>query len=158
MTRPTWEDYFLEIAKVVATRSHDEQTQHGCVLVKDNRIIGTGYNGVPRGMSDDNKWPKTRPTTDEEKNSVFENKYWCMMHSERNALLNRSVNCDGIIAYVTGEPCLDCLLHMWQGGVYQVVYIQGHGSYLITQVERERRDFFLEQSGMQLIPVTTVQR
>ena len=51
--RPEWDDYFLGIAQVVAQRSHDAQTQHGCVITDANhRIIGVGYNGFPRGMDD----------------------------------------------------------------------------------------------------------
>ena len=54
MQRPTWTDYFLGLAKVISQRSHDIHTQHGCVITDSkNRILGVGYNGFPRGCSDD---------------------------------------------------------------------------------------------------------
>jgi len=61
MDRPSWDDYFLGIAKVVAQRSHDQHTKHGCVITDlEHRILGVGYNGFPKGM-DDSKLPLTRP-------------------------------------------------------------------------------------------------
>jgi len=51
--RPSWENYFLGLAKVVSQRSHDIHTQHGCVITdKSNRILGMGYNGFARGLDD----------------------------------------------------------------------------------------------------------
>ena len=51
--RPSWDQYFLAIAHLVSIRSHDEQTQVGCVIVNgDNHIVGVGYNGFPSGIED----------------------------------------------------------------------------------------------------------
>ena len=61
MNRPDWNNYFLGIAKVVAQRSHDQHTKHGCVITDAvHRILGVGYNGFPKGMND-SKLPLTRP-------------------------------------------------------------------------------------------------
>ena len=88
-----WTDYFLNIAKEVSKKSKDVHTQCGCILVHNNKIIGTGYNSFPRLMNDDNL-PTTRPE-----------KYDWMIHSERNALLNRTMIVDAFKAYMTTKPC-----------------------------------------------------
>ena len=125
--RPEWDDYFLGIAQVVAQRSHDAQTQHGCVITDANhRIIGVGYNGFPRGM-DDSSLPTTRPE-----------KYPWMIHAERNALSNCVIRPDKGIAYVTGQCCNDCIMALWQEGVETVV------------MAKNRFDFFVKNSGMKI--------
>ena len=93
--RPSWTDYFLGLAKVISQRSHDIHTQHGCVITdQNNRILGVGYNGFPRGLKDSDL-PTSRPE-----------KYSWMVHSERNALSNCVVRPDDGIAYVTGQCCI----------------------------------------------------
>jgi dCMP deaminase len=139
LPRPTWIEYFLMIAKLVSLRSHDTETRHGCVITKDNRIVATGYNGLPKGMKDDWVFPNTRP-----------DKYPFMKHSEQNAVWNLVQKYEDMVAYVTGEPCNDCLHAMWQAGVKEVYYIIAHGSHLITEKTREERRLFLSQSGMKL--------
>ena len=96
-----------------STRSHDTQTQCGCVLVKDNRIISSGYNGFLRSV-DHSDLPTTRP-----------GKYPFMIHSEANAIYNATINGQttlGSVAYVTAVPCLDCLQALYQCGVSEVVF------------------------------------
>ncbi len=91
---------FLEIAYLIAKRSPDSQTQHGCVLVKNNRIIATGYNGWNANSNDD-LIPNIRP-----------HKYHFVIHAEQNAIYNAAkegVSVDGAIAYITGHPCTECM-------------------------------------------------
>lgn len=137
--RPSWTDYFLGLAKVVSQRSHDSQTQHGCVITdSNNRILGVGYNGFPRGM-DDSKLPDTRP-----------DKYPWMIHSERNALSNCIVRPDGGIAYVTGQCCNDCIMALWQEGVTTVVMTKCHGTHLFDENAKKRFNTFVEMSGINI--------
>lgn len=141
-TRPGWVEYFLGLARVVSKRSHDEETQHGCVIAdRKNRIISVGYNGFPRGMKDA-ELPARRPA-----------KYDWMLHSERNAVANCIIRPDGAIAYVTGEPCNDCLMYLWQHGIEKVFYIDQHGSHLINEKTRSIREEFLKHTGMEVIAV-----
>jgi dCMP deaminase len=106
-----WDSYFLALAFLISERSHDEQTKHGCVIVdKDHHIIGTGYNGFPRNINE-YMLPNVRPL-----------KYDWMIHSEANAIYNstkKPINCT---AYVTGKPCQNCLLAMWQAGISEIVH------------------------------------
>lgn len=110
MTRPTWHHTFMSIAYEMAKRSHDAQTQHGSVIIKNNRILSTGYNGFIRGI-DDEVLPNTRPE-----------KYPWMVHSEVNALLNCEHRPEGATIYITGHPCLNCYQCMIQAGIAEIIY------------------------------------
>lgn len=140
--RPSWTDYFLGLAKVVSQRSHDLQTQHGCVITDaHNRILGVGYNGFPRGLKDEHL-PNTRP-----------DKYPWMIHAERNALSNCVVRPDKGIAYVTGQCCNDCIMALWQEGVTSVVMANNHGTHLFDEEAQKRFDTFIQMSGMNIVYV-----
>lgn len=137
--KPTWTDYFLGIAKVVSQRSHDIHTQHGCVITdQNNRILGVGYNGFPKGM-DDNLLPTERPE-----------KYHWMIHAERNALSNCVIRPDNGIAYVTGQSCNDCIMALFQEGVNEVYMIQSHGTVLFDSDAKKRFDTFIKMSKMKI--------
>jgi dCMP deaminase len=141
--RPIWTDYFLGLAKVISQRSHDIHTQHGCVITdQNNRILGVGYNGYPRGL-DDAKLPKNRP-----------DKYPWMVHSERNALSNCVVRPDNGIAYVTGQCCNDCIMALWQEGVQTVYMIDDHGTHLFDDNAKKIFDTFVEMSEIKIFKVT----
>lgn len=108
---PSWDQYFLSIAKVVATRSPDPNTKHGCVIVnKKNRIVSTGYNGPLQGI-DDEQVPLTRPA-----------KYDHLLHSEENALLFSTESLEGCTAYITGHPCVRCFRSLAQKGVVRIAF------------------------------------
>ncbi len=140
MQRPNWTDYFLGLAKVVSQRSHDSQTQHGCVITdNNNRIVGLGYNGFARGL-DDELLPKTRPE-----------KYPWMIHAERNALSNCIIRPENGTAYVTGQCCNDCIMALWQEGVTTVVMADGHGTHLFNEEEQKRFDTFVNMSGISIV-------
>lgn len=137
--RPNWTDYFLGLAKVVSQRSHDVHTQHGCIIVdKNNRILGVGYNGFPRGL-DDSVLPTERPY-----------KYQWMIHAEKNALANCVVRPDGATAYVTGQCCNDCVIALWQEGIQKIVMADNHGTVLFDESEQIRFDTFIKMSGMKI--------
>ena len=110
-----WDKYFMEVAKLSAQRSKDPNTQVGaCVVDQKNRIIGIGYNGFPRGCSDDSL-PWSRPE-----------KYFYVCHAEVNALLN-STNfnlLEGATLYVTLFPCNECAKMIIQLGIKKIVYLE----------------------------------
>ena len=104
--RPSWVDYFFNIAEVVATRSHDAETQVGCVIVdENNRILTTGYNGFPPGIDDDLP-PNTRPQ-----------KYPYMIHAEINAIASSRQDLKGSTLYCTHSPCIECSKAIITAGV-----------------------------------------
>jgi dCMP deaminase len=111
--RMTWDEMFLINALIWSAKSHDSQTKHGCIIAKNNTILSTGYNGFIRDI-DDSVLPTTRPE-----------KYDFMIHAEHNAILNcarNGISTIGATAYITGEPCNNCLQYMWQAGITRVVY------------------------------------
>ena len=107
-----WRDYFLNLAHFTAERSKDPSTQVGCVLVRDNRILATGYNGMPLGMHEE--------TSDWERPQ----KYDRVLHAEANAIgdaARRGVSTNGSTAYTTHFPCLGCAKILIAAGVDMVV-------------------------------------
>jgi dCMP deaminase len=129
----------LGLAKVISQRSHDVHTQHGCVITdQNNRILGVGYNGYPRGL-DDSKLPKDRP-----------DKYPWMVHSERNALSNCVVRPDNGIAYVTGQCCNNCLLALLQNGITKIVMAKSHGTVLFDEKQQEVFDKLITMSSVEI--------
>ena len=110
--RETWDDYFYKIAKQISTRSRDD-SKVGTVLVnKENIILSTGYNGLPRHVSDDS----SRIEGDEEKLK------WTV-HAEANAICNAArvgVSTKDSTAYVTKFPCARCAGELVQAGVIRL--------------------------------------
>ena len=109
-----FDEYYLNIAKVVSEKSKDS-TKHGCVIVGEhNNIVSTGYNNPPRG-SDDSKVPfDVRP-----------NKYDFIEHSERNAIYNAAkhgIALNNSTFYVTGIPCIDCFRAIISCGAKRLIF------------------------------------
>ena len=113
----TWDEYFMGVAKLSAMRSKDPSTQVGaCIVSQDNKILSMGYNGFPRGCSDDDfPWKREGPP--------LENKYFYTTHSELNAILNyRGGSLEGASLYVTLFPCNECAKAIIQAGIREIVY------------------------------------
>lgn len=139
MNRPNWTNYFLGLAKAVSQRSHDAQTQHGCVITdQEHRILGVGYNGFPKNLPD-HLLPNLRPE-----------KYSWMIHAERNALSNCTIRPENGIAYVTGQCCNDCIMALWQEGIRTVIMSKSHGTHLFTKKEQEVFDTFVKLSKINI--------
>ena len=117
-----WDEYFMGIAKLSSMRSKDPNTQVGCCIVKDNRILSMGYNGFPNGCSDDDfPWGKNG---DDELNT----KYLYVTHSELNAILNYKGSLEGSTLYVTLFPCNECSKAIIQSGIKKIIYIDDKDS------------------------------
>ena len=114
----SWNEYFMGVAMLAARRSKDPSTQVGaCIVSEDNIIISTGYNGMPKGCSDDEfPWERTG-----EEN---ETKYPYVVHAELNAILNANGrDLRGSRLYVALFPCNECAKAIIQSGVREVVYL-----------------------------------
>ena len=114
----SWDEYFMGVALLAAERSKDPSTQVGaCIVDENNRILSTGYNGFPRGCSDD-IFPWNRNEED------GETKYPFVVHAELNAILNtRGKSLVGSRVYVGLFPCHECAKAIIQAGVKEVVYL-----------------------------------
>lgn len=138
--RPEWTDYFLGLAKAISQRSHDIHTKHGCVITdRQNRILGVGYNGFPKGMND-SELPLSRPE-----------KYYWMIHAEKNALSNCVIRPDNGIAYVTGQCCNDCIMSLWQEGITKVIMATNHGTHLFDEYAQKRFDLFVSRTKIEIL-------
>ena len=113
----SWDEYFMGVAKLSALRSKDPNTQVGaCIVSEDNKILSMGYNGLPRGCSDD-EFPWSR------EGDPLDNKYLYTAHSELNAILNyRGGSLAGAKLYVTLFPCNECAIAIIQSGIREVIY------------------------------------
>ena len=111
----SWDEYFMGIAMLAARRSKDPNTQVGaCIVSQDNIILSTGYNGMPKGCSDD-EYPWEREGT--------ETKYPYVVHAELNAILNANGrDLRGSRLYVALFPCNECAKAIIQSGIREVVY------------------------------------
>ena len=108
-----WDERFLRIATEVASWSKDPGTTVGAVLVSDKRIIATGYNGFPQGISDRFERYEDRDL-----------KLAYTVHAEVNAILNAAKNgakTNGSTLYVTFPPCVSCSTSVIQAGITRVV-------------------------------------
>ncbi len=139
----SWDEYFMGVALLTAQRSKDPSTQVGsCIVGKDNRILSTGYNGLPCGCSDD-EFPWER-----EGDSVNETKYPFVVHAELNAILNaRGKNLTGAKLYVALFPCNECAKAIIQAGITEVIYLSNKYAHTEGTVASRR---MLEAAGVKL--------
>jgi len=115
MTRARWEEYFMNIAKQVATRSTCERKFVGAVIVRDKTILSTGYNGSIRGM----------PHCDEAGHMMENNHCVATIHAEANAVLQAAKNgvrIEDAEVYITASPCWHCFKMMANAGIKKIYY------------------------------------
>ena len=113
----TWDEYFMGVAMLSGMRSKDPNSQVGaCIVSEDNKILSMGYNGFPKGCSDD-AFPWAR------EGEPLDTKYLYVTHSELNAILNyRGGSLEGAKMYVTLFPCNECAKAIIQAGIKTLVY------------------------------------
>ena len=121
--RPDWDEYFMEIAKVVAARSNCSRRHVAAVIVKDKRIISTGYNGTPRGIKncDEGGCPRCNSDTP----SGHDLAACLCSHAEENAIVQAAyhgISIKGATLYTTFSPCLLCAKMIINGGIAEVVF------------------------------------
>ncbi len=130
----TWDEYFMGIALLAARRSKDPSTQVGaCIVTQDNIIISTGYNGMPKGCSDDEfPWGREGENT----------KYPYVVHAELNAILNANGrDLRGSRLYVALFPCNECAKAIIQSGVKEVIYLSNkYADSMATLASRRMLD------------------
>jgi dCMP deaminase len=122
MSRLSWDNYFKELAQLVAKRSPCERLHVGCVLVKDNRIISTGYNGFLPGA--------------EHKSIIVDNHEQATVHAEQNCITDcakRGVNTTDSIACITHYPCINCYKVLVSAGVKEIYYIDDYKNNPIVE-------------------------
>ena len=112
----SWEAFFMGLAEIAAQRSKDPSTQVGaCIVGMNNEILSVGYNGFPRGCSDDSSYWKRE-------GEFLETKYARVCHAELNAILLRRGSVEGARLFVTLFPCNECAKAIIQSGIKEVIY------------------------------------
>ena len=114
----SWDEYFMGVALLSAQRSKDPGTQVGaCIVSKQNKIVGAGYNGMPIGCNDDEfPWDRT--------GDFLDTKYPYVCHAELNAILNNiGMDLHGCRIYTALFPCNECSKAIIQAGITEVIYL-----------------------------------
>lgn len=120
--RPSWDAYFMQIADLVKTRATCPRRQVGAVIVKEKRILSTGYNGAPRGLK---HCPDGGPQHDWPDGCMKAGHCIRSLHAEQNALLQAAmlgVPVQGSTIYVTCQPCNSCAKMIINAGIEKVIY------------------------------------
>ena len=113
--RPSWDEYFMTLSKLAAIMATCPKRHVGSVIVKNKRVLATGYNGAPPGL----------PHCTEVGCLIFENEgSSCrrVLHSEQNAILQDSRNVEGATLYTSYLPCVDCMKEIVSVKITEVVY------------------------------------
>jgi dCMP deaminase len=128
--RASWDEYFMRIACVVATRATCDRRQVGAVIVRDKTILSTGYNGSIRGLGH----------CDDVGHLMEDGHCLRTVHAEANAIVQAAKNgvaIDGSTIYVTASPCWSCFKLIANGGIKRVCYGEFYRDERIFQVAQE---------------------
>ncbi|GAC1395834.1 MAG: cytidine/deoxycytidylate deaminase family protein [Vulcanimicrobiaceae bacterium] len=143
VSRPGWDEYFMEVARTVATRATCPRASVGAVVVREHRILTTGYNGAPRGVAH---------CADAGCEMVAGH---CVRstHAEANAVVQgalHGVGLDGATAYCTHQPCVNCAKLLISAGVARIVYEAAYADAFAQMM--------LAEAGVALVHFATLER
>lgn len=127
--RASWDEYFMNIAREVATRSTCDRKHVGAVIVRDKTILSTGYNGSVRGL----------PHCDEIGHMLVDGHCVRTIHAEMNAIIQAAKNgtsIDGAAIYVTASPCWSCFKSIANAGIKRIVYAEFYRDERIFETAR----------------------
>lgn len=141
--RASWDEYFMNIAREVATRSTCARKHVGAVIVRDRSILATGYNGSIRGL----------PHCDDEGHLMEEGHCVRTIHAEANAVIQAArhgVRIEDAMIYVTASPCFGCFKMIANAGISRIVY---------GEFYRDQRIFdFANRLGIELVEARATDR
>ena len=137
--RPSWDEYFMDLAVLTAKRSTCLRRQVGAVIVKNKHIIATGYNGAPRGVPHcDEKGGCLRQQLNVPSGERHE---LCRaLHAEQNAIIQAATlgqSIEGGTIYVTNQPCVICAKMIINAGIRRIVVKEGYPDELAVEILRE---------------------
>lgn len=138
--RKSWDRYFMDIALIVSNRSTCLSAPKGAVIVKDKRILTTGYSGAPSGISDckyDNKYCYKRKLGF---NSGEGHDFCLAVHAEANAILQAAslgISIKGTTMYCTHKPCFDCFKLIINSDIQKIIYLNEYPSSMVEPMRKE---------------------
>ena len=130
MARPSWDEYFMELAQVVAKRSTCNRRKVGTVLVRDKRILTTGYNGSPSGL----------PHCTDVGCLIVDGHCVRAIHAEQNAIIQAAlhgITLKGATCYVTSSPCVHCAKMLIAAGIERIVYMDEYTEQIGLEMARQ---------------------
>ena len=132
-----WNEYFMNIAKMVSLKSKDTKRQVGAILVsqKDNRILSTGYNGLPSHINDNIDWNNRELV------------HSMIIHAEMNCILYAETKYENSILYSTLSPCKDCIKIIAAANITKVIYLEEYKDLEISK-------YLCQSFGIELIKFT----
>jgi len=138
--RPGWDEYFLEVAHLVAKRATCLRRRVGAVLVKDKKILATGYNGAPSGLK---HCIDSRCLREKLKVPSGERHELCRgLHAEQNVLLQAAlygISTKDSVLYATNQPCIICAKMLINAGIKEIVVSSGYPDQMAGEFFREAR-------------------
>jgi len=140
--RPGWDEYFMQIARTVATRATCPRASVGAVLVREHRILTTGYNGSPRGVAHCSEVGCT----------IVNGHCMRATHAEANAVVQgalHGINLSDSVAYCTHQPCVNCTKLLISAGVRRIVYDEAYPDAVATEL--------LKEAGVALVQFSTLE-
>ena len=151
MNKVSWDKYFMSITKIVSLKSSCSRRQVGAVIVKDNRIISTGYNGTPRGIKNCNEGGCPRALSDHKSGTKLDDDAICN-HAEENAILQVAYQggtpIEGATIYTTTEPCILCCKMIAQVGIKRILYLEKyHPTPTILNIYKEAKISYEQFKG-----------
>ena len=150
-SRPSWGTYFMNITNLVAERSTCIRRAVGAVLVKEKRILSTGYNGAPTGLKHCLEVGCLREKSGIESGKMHE---LCRgIHAEQNAIIQAAyhgVSVNGAVIYCTNQPCSICARMIINAGIQKIYYQSGYADYLAKEL--------LAEAGIELKQINSENR
>ncbi|HTU71829.1 MAG TPA: cytidine/deoxycytidylate deaminase family protein [Candidatus Baltobacteraceae bacterium] len=140
--RPGWDEYFMQIARTVATRATCPRASVGAVLVREHRILTTGYNGAPRGV----------PHCTQAGCIVVNDHCQRATHAEANAIVQgalHGVSLQGATAYCTHQPCVSCSKLLISAGIVKIVYDEAYPDPVAIEL--------LDEAEVALVPYASLE-
>jgi len=138
--RPSWDEYFLEVARLVSRRATCLRRSVGAVLVKDKRILATGYNGAPSGLEhclDIGCLREALKIPSGQRHELCRG-----LHGEQNALIQASlygISVKGATLYATNQPCIICAKMLINAGIKEIVAADGYPDEMAADFLREAK-------------------
>ncbi len=163
MERPDWDEYFMRMAYLAATRSTCLRRKVGAIIVKDNRAISTGYNGPPAGLA---HCDVTGCIRDDLNINSGERHELCRgLHAEQNAIIQAAmhgVSVKDSIIYVTNHPCVVCAKMIINAGIKEIVYAEGYpddlAKLIILESNVKVRQYSLKDKSFERLIDISVKR
>ena len=145
LERPSWDDYFMGIAKLTAERSTCLRRQVGAVIVKDRHIVSTGYNGAPHGIVHCGE--RGGCLREELGIPSGERHELCRaLHAEQNAIIQAATfghSVEGATIYITHQPCFICAKMIINAGIEKIIVSEGYPDEFAVEV--------LSEAGLQIV-------